>query len=478
MPFLLLLLLALTCLPVAWPEPPDWLGEGGSILVTWTGIFLLGLMTAVVTWRCRRRILVEPESRYTLLKRFNTFRKRHMLVLMGYYLVALFSLGWGYTLQARWPGHPQHIPGMQLLLLAPFFAGLVTSWLCFYHVEKIAHDQLALSQPFPGLWSYLGLQMRHNLLLVVPPLFLLLFEQGLFFVFPQLQESDALLPFLAIGLMGVAFLSIPLLLRYFLGLKPMPPCPLRDRLEAAAKRMGFRFSNILVWDTRNNIANAMVTGIFPWMRYIVVTDRLVHELTHEEMEAVFGHEVGHVRHHHMLFYILFLLGSVVMLSTLGQIVLDLLRSETFHNWFGGLAPMIVGLIESNEVFVMAPLLGVMAIYIFIFFGYLSRRCERQADVYGAKATSCQDFINALEKVAYLNGIPREKPGWLSCWQHGTIAQRVEFMERMKADPALATDFQRRIGVLKWSMALGLVGFFSLSLLFLGADRVWEILKTM
>lgn len=478
MPFLLLLLLALTCLPVAWPEPPEWLGAPGSVLLTWAGILFLAVLAIVLTCLYRRWMNRQPDERFSFLKRFNRLRRRYLLLLMAYYLFALFFLGWGHSLQSRWPGHPQHVPGLQVLLLAPFFTGLVTSWLCFYHVEKAAHGELMLGQPFPGPWSYLALQIRHNLLLVVPPLFLLLFEQALFFFWPGLHENEALLPFLAVGLLGTAFLSIPLLLRYFLGLTPLPDCPLRTRLEAAARRMKFRFSNILVWDTRNSMANAMVTGLLPWVRYIVVTDRLVAELNHEEIEAVFGHEVGHVRHHHMLFYILFLLGSLLALGVLGQMLMDVLRSEGVRGFLGDLAPALVSRLENNEVFLMVPLLALIAVYVFLAFGYISRRCERQADVFGASVTSCEAFIDALDKVAHINGIPREKPGWLSSWQHGTIAQRVAFIERMKENPAEGVLYQRRIGRLKWSMALGLAGFLSLSLVLLGPTRLWEILKHM
>jgi len=478
MPFLLLLLLALTCLPVAWPKPPDWLGLSGSVLATWGGILFISALTALHTWRCGRRMRLDPECRYEVLHGFGRFRKRHLLVLMAFYLTALGYLGWGYTLQMIWPGFPQPVPGLQLVLLAPFLTGLVTTWVCYYHVEQAAHAHLRLPPPFPGVWSYLGLQVRHNLLLVVPPLFLLLFEQGLFFLWPALQESEALLPFLAVGMMSMAFLSIPLLLRYFLGLKPMPSCPLRDRLDEAARRMNFRFSNVLVWDTRHTIANAMVTGIFPWMRYIVVTDRLTQELTPEEVEAVFGHEVGHIRHHHMVFYILFLLGSLTMLGALGHIGLEFLRGETMRGLLGDFAPALVAHIENNEMFIMVPLLALVAGYIFVFFGYISRRCERQADVFGARATSCQTFIDALERVAVVNGIPREKPGWLSSWQHGTIAERVAFLDGMRANPTIALAFQRRIGLLKWSMVFALASFVSVSMLLLGPARLWEIVKQM
>jgi STE24 endopeptidase len=83
------------------------------------------------------------------------------------------------------------------------------------------------------------------------------------------------------------------------------------------------------------------------------------------------------------------------------------------------------------------------------------------------------FISALEKVAWLNGISRDRPGWLSSWQHSTIARRVEFLEKMEADPELAARFQRRVGLVKW----GLIVALTVGLLALG-DKVWAILGQM
>src|SRR5262249_58146905 len=36
-----------------------------------------------------------------------------------------------------------------------------------------------------------------------------------------------------------------------------------------------------------------------------------------------------------------------------------------------------------------PLIGILGAYIFVVFGFLSRRCERQADIYGCRAVSCR-----------------------------------------------------------------------------------------
>ena len=65
------------------------------------------------------------------------------------------------------------------------------------------------------------------------------------------------------------------------------------------------------------------------------------------------------------------------------------------------------------------------------------------------------FIAALEKVAWLNGISRDRPGWLHAWLHGSIAQRVEFLEGVLTDRTVASNFQRRVGLLKWGLVAGL-----------------------
>src|SRR5208282_1213408 len=122
-----------------------------------------------------------------------------------------------------------------------------------------------------------------------------------------------------------------------------------------------------------------------------------------------------------------------------------------------------------------PSIALTGAYVFVVFGFLSRRCERQADIYGCRVASCaqreclehdadrrppgdgrhlcptgiRTFIHALEKVAYVNGISRSRPGWLQSWQHSTIARRVEFLHRMAHDPSLEPRFQRTVGLVKW-----------------------------
>jgi Zn-dependent protease with chaperone function len=252
-----------------------------------------------------------------------------------------------------------------------------------------------------------------------------------------------------------------------LGLRSLPAGPLRDRLLATARRLRFRCSDLLLWNTGRGMANAMVVGLLPWPRYVVFTDRLLEEFSPDEVEAVLGHEIGHVRHLHMPLYLGFLTASMAVFGVLlnnAQSHAEPLRDYLFDR--GG--PIAVWLLEA-----MPAVVGLLG-YVFVVFGFLSRRCERQADVFGCRAGSCADphcqghdekttltvggkglcptgirtFIRALEKVAVLNGISRDRPGFLQSWQHSTIARRVAFLEGLLADPRRESSFQRRLLLVK------------------------------
>ncbi len=60
----------------------------------------------------------------------------------------------------------------------------------------------------------------------------------------------------------------------------------------------------------------------------------------------------------------------------------------------------------------------------------------------------------------MNGISRRKPGWLQSWLHSTIAKRIEFLERVIADPTAAQRFQRRVALIKWGTLALLAGVFA------------------
>lgn len=465
MPFLLLLYLTLICMEDDWRA---WDSFGESTLSAsltwlavgaWVGVAFLGALGV------RRRLRRDPVRREPVLRLYGAFRAYHSIGLYIIFAVCLYLLGWGNAVQSLAADDTRLFPGGELLVLAPFLAGLIGSWLVLYDAERAIHDTGPAADgahPFWTRWGYLGFHVRHTLALVFIPLLLLMVERGVSRLVPESAgwSYASVLGFLAA--LSV-FVCLPWVLRLALGLRPLPAGPERTRLEALAGRLNFRCTDILIWHTRGGIANAMVAGVVPWLRYVVLTDRLLAELTPEEVDAVFGHEVGHVKHHHMPYYVGFFVTSLTVL------------------WMAAL--LLMPQADYLRRLAVFPLVGMLAAYTFVVFGFLTRRCERQADIYGCRAASCgrpgcaghaeefvpppgslglcptgiRTFIEALEKVARLNGISRDRPGFLLSWQHDTIARRVEFLQSMLSDPRLEPRFQRKVALVKWGLLLGLGG---------------------
>ena len=77
-------------------------------------------------------------------------------------------------------------------------------------------------------------------------------------------------------MLGTLVLAIsPFFIRLAWPTRPLPEGPLRRRLERIANRVGFRYTDVLVWDTGNMMVNACVTGILPGFRYVLLTDALI-----------------------------------------------------------------------------------------------------------------------------------------------------------------------------------------------------------
>lgn len=504
MPFLLMVFLVLVCLPEpgAWLEPRWTDSPLVCVALTWLAVFVTSLYSFIVARRLIGPLEKEPALRDRLLTRYERGRFYHQIVLFVLYILVLIAGGWGWAVCQLWRGNASVLPGMELVILSPFVVAQLMAWAAYYDAERAAHraaHRLLATEPHAGAWleldrvraaalpafgsraSYVLFQLRQKMALVFLPVLLLLVQKELQRLFPEAwQDWQKAANFLGIGVVLIVFMALPWIVRLVLGLTPLPNGPLRRRLEASARRLRFRCSNILVWNTRNGMANAMVIGILPWVRYVVFTDRLLEDFTADEIEAVFGHEIGHIRHHHMLYYFTFFIASVIVL---GWVISELVGYFKGPEWFHLSSP-------SSDCVSAVALVGVLLAYVFVVFGFLSRRCERQADVFGCRAVSCpasncrghaddedlsrrgrtlcptgiNTFIRALEKVAFVNGISRDRPGFLQSWQHATIGRRIEFLQGMLLDPAVERRFQRRIFLLKSLLLAVLAGAVALILI--------------
>ncbi len=392
------------------------------------------------------------------------------------------------TLTTPWPDwfrFDQVAPELQVfadhIALTPFFAGAIILWIVAFPIERAARleDPVIIqaspqagtqeTQPPWKLRTYLDFNIRHHLLVVAIPLTFILFgsnvvrgrDDAIKDFFGAWWAPDVLLGAVA----GCVFLFAPILLVKIWHTSPIQQGPLRIKLENICNRINLRVKDILVWNTDNLMINAAVMGIIPQVRYVLLSDALLDTMSDEQIEAVFGHEAGHVRHNHIPHFLLFAFVGWLIVAGIMELLAQL-SLTTDGPQLSLLTIQTVGIVATLIIWGLG-------------FGWLSRRFERQADTFGAFcvtptadncktpcslhldnescgtglqpvhpsplqqrqstpicATGANIFASALARVATLNGIPREEKSW----RHSSIAYRVKFLRTLAADPKRAARF--------------------------------------
>lgn len=408
-----------------------------------------------------------------------------------------------------------------LLLMGVFLAAMFAVWVGVYPVEVAiragppgATIQRDPQKPW-SMRSYLDFNVRHHFLVVAVPLTLVLFASNLTQGYSRALRSwtgwvwtpDVLLAVFAAGV----FLVAPCMLRRIWRTSPLPAGELRTRLEAMCARIGLRVRDILVWDTDRLMINAAVMGVLPRVRYVLLSDALLSTMTPRQIEAVFGHEAGHVHHRHIPHFLVLAVVGWIAAATVMEIAAQsgLGAGTSQAAW--------IGIVQG---------MGIATTLLFwgIGFGWLSQRFERQADMFAAQcaapgageclvpcsvhpdkaqswaeaadcgkesgrgtaATNCGNeaapvwpagaecdslaasqrgaalvcssgaaiFASALDRVALLSGIPRDE----FSWRHSSIGSRIRFLSSLAADPRRAIRFDRLLRQVKHGMlAAALIG---------------------
>ncbi len=152
------------------------------------------------------------------------------------------------------------------------------------------------------------------------------------------------------------------------------------------------------------VANALVAGLWPKLRRIYLTDHMLDTFSVAEIRAILAHEVGHIRHRHLWWYLGFALGGVFIIPRLVDALaqFDLLGDSIW------------------------TVLIALGLYWGVMFKFLSRRFERQADRFAVMATGdVATFQSALKKLAEVNGMVKRYSKWDIFQTHPPIAERVK-----------------------------------------------------
>jgi STE24 endopeptidase len=481
MPLLAILLVLLAVQPVPWPAPLAG-GTGWPVVVTTALIASLPVLAlANVSVGVVRMLRRHPYRRGTAARRLERGRLLAGLTNAFGFAVAVLVAGWGeFVWAGPWrttgPGGASVlVPFAELLVPLPVILATVLGWLVVYPAEKAIFDTAGKPSPVPFFppAAYVGFKFRFYALFVLAPATLAAGQQSFTRFFPSYAEHPVAA---GAGFLGLLFLFVvvPLAIPTAFGWVRMRDDPVRERLLRVAKRAGFRFRELYVWPTRGSVANALVLGLVPRVRFVTFTDKLLDVLSPDERDAVFGHEIGHAKHGHIAYYALFLILSGCAVTSGIAAGLEWLKHAGY-----------VFTKEDEGWLVPIPVLALGA-YLFVAFGFLSRRCERQADIYGAKSVSCAEshctghddqtvypetvgplcptglrtFATALERVV---GADAERPtGWaklwarVRSWQHGPPGERIAYLLSLIDHPENEPRFQRRVFAVRVALVVGLV----------------------
>src|SRR5207248_11027598 len=114
-----------------WPQPLAWVGipDGNPLLfASLTGLGVVALLAAAAraSRRAQRELYLHPMFRDDTLHSFAVARHRLLYGLYAFFLLAVFVLGWGWTVQTWLTPADSGVllPGAELLVLAPFLMTL------------------------------------------------------------------------------------------------------------------------------------------------------------------------------------------------------------------------------------------------------------------------------------------------------------------------------------------------------------------
>ncbi len=192
------------------------------------------------------------------------------------------------------------------------------------------------------------------------------------------------------------FLAPVLIMPLFNTFTPLDENELKQKIVAYADREKFQLKGIFTMDgsKRSSKLNAFFTG-FGRFRKIVFFDTLLDKLSNDEIIAVLAHEMGHFKKRHiwkmvaasvlqtgLMFYLLsFFINNTGLFQAFRMEALSIYASLVFF------------------AFIYSPLNTIIS----IFFNYLSRIHEFEADRYAAETTGKPEMlINGLKKLSREN----------------------------------------------------------------------------
>lgn len=248
--------------------------------------------------------------------------------------------------------------------------------------------------------------------------------------FPETWWVIAWLAFTALFVV-FAQLAPVVLFPIFYKFVPLQDEELKSRLVKLSERAGTRVRGVYEWklSEKSKKANAALTGLGNTRR-IILADTLLQNYSHDEIEAVLAHELGHHVHKHIFKSIVIQMGvTLVGFWAADQV----LRYATYQR----------GMFEMLADFANLPLLALVSAALSLILmpamNAYSRFNERQADRYCWKSVPSVDpFVTAMDKLS-LQNLSEKKPSRLVeilFHSHPPVSKRIAAARRFAEKQAV------------------------------------------
>jgi STE24 endopeptidase len=216
---------------------------------------------------------------------------------------------------------------------------------------------------------------------------------------------------------------------------PLEDKELEEKINKLLEQVGFKSSGVFSVDAskRDNRLNAYFGGLGSTKR-VVLFDTLVEKLSHNELLAVLGHELGHFKN-----------GDILKnIGIMGVVMF------VFFGIFGNLPDeLFLQLKLSNEpyaiILVFLMFSPILSFFLMPLISAISRHNEYEADEFGSNLQTKEDLVSALLKLANENkSFPLSHPIYIFFYySHPPLVERLKELGytgagigQMKEDNAL------------------------------------------
>ncbi len=223
------------------------------------------------------------------------------------------------------------------------------------------------------------------------------------------------------------FLAPVLIMPLFNKFTPLADGPLKEKILAYARRERFKISGIFTMDgsRRSTKLNAFFTG-FGRFRKIVFFDTLLEKIDDDEIVSVLAHEMGHYKKKH----IWKMMGASVAQTGLVFYLLSLFLES----------PGLFAAFNMEHLSIYASLFFFAFIYspfstlLSVFFNYLLRGHEFEADRYAAETTGEPELlVRSLKKLslANLSNLTPHPAMVILSYSHPPVLERIKALRERK-----------------------------------------------